>query len=59
MELRELSIIRLVGDGVAWGDLPFPESRGSPEAAKAILMLNGRNPARAKRAAFRAFKKGN
>ena len=46
---------RVVDDGVPCSGLNLPESRNSPEAAKAILMPSGRNPAPAKRAAFRAF----
>ena len=42
-------------DGVPCSGFILPESRNSPEAAKAILMPNGRDPAPAKRAAFRAF----
>ena len=45
----------VVDDGVPCGGLVLPGSRNSPEAAKAILMLDGRNPTPAKRAAFRAF----
>jgi hypothetical protein len=57
MELIEL-FIKVVDDGVSCGDLTFPKFHSSPGAAKAILELNGRNPARAKRAAFRAFHLG-